>query len=163
MAMNWSIAAMSGALLAAGCITAAPTMYVPSKNEEPASIDYGMLQQAPSATAVGSVIDQMPANGAGEHHVELTYCTEAPGVVLPPDVRALYPTEITVVLQWQYWGLERVGDDIRVTVSFNQQPARIVIPLRAITTFRAPGEDISVQLRPGETSDQRCPDVTSNL
>jgi uncharacterized protein len=127
------------------------------------TIDYGTLRENPSSAGVGSVIDQMPSNGAGEHHVELTYCTNVQGVVLPPDVRALYPTEITVVLQWQYWGLERVGDDIRVTVSFNQQPARIVVPLRAITTLRAPDDGISVHLRSGETSDQRCPDTTNDL
>ena len=127
------------------------------------TIDYGTLRENPSSAGVGSVIDQMPSSGAGEHHVELTYCTNVRGVVLPPDIRALYPTEITVVLQWQYWGLERTGDDIRVTVSFNQQPAGIVIPLRAITTFRAPDEGIDVRLRPGETSDQRCPDSTNYL
>jgi uncharacterized protein len=108
------------------------------------------------------VIEHIARNGEGERRYLLAYCTASPGVVLPPDVRAQHPVEITIVLEWQYWDLQRVDNEIRVTVSFQSQLERIVIPLNALTYFSDAAADVSVWLRAGETSEERCTGRTTD-
>ena len=35
----------------------------------------------------------------GEHHFYITFRTDHPGVAIPPRLRAMYPQEMTIVLQ----------------------------------------------------------------
>lgn len=118
--------------------------------------DYSALQSEPTPQRVGEIIDEIARSGRGDHHFLLSYCTSSPGVVLPPDVRSRHPVEITIILEWQYWDLQRVDDEVRVTVSFDSQIERIVIPLDALTHFSDPVADVSIWLQPGRTSEERC-------
>lgn len=118
--------------------------------------DYGPLRNNPTPDGVGAIIDEVARVGRGDHHFLLSYCSFAPGVVLPADVRGRNPVEITIVLEWQYWDLEVVDREIRVMVSFNLQAERIVIPLDALTYFSDPTAGFAAWLRPGATSEERC-------
>lgn len=118
--------------------------------------DYKSLKTNPTPAGVGAVIERVARVGRGTHHFLLTYCTSASDVVLPPHIRRLHPTEITVVLEWRFWNLRLVDDKIHVTVSFSDVPAQIVIPLRSLTYFSDPTEKLEVWLRAGETSEERC-------
>jgi uncharacterized protein len=126
-------------------------------------IDYSALQREPTPQRVGEIIEQIPRDGAGDRRILLSYCTESLGVVLSPDVRMRHPIEITVVLEWQYWDVERIDNEIRVTVSFDSQLERIVIPLNALTYFRDSTADVSVWLRSGSTSEERCAAWTTSV
>ena len=120
------------------------------------SFDYRALQADPTVDRVAKIMAQVALEGRGDHHFVLSYCSTAPGVVLPPDVRTQHPVEITIVLEWQYDDLVVSEHEIRVTVSFNSQPARIVIPLAALTSFSDPSVGLQVWLRSGATSEARC-------
>lgn len=118
--------------------------------------DYTALRNDPTPAGIGEVIDKVARLGRGKHHFLLTYCTTAPGVVLPARIRDRNPLEITIVLEWQYWDLQRIEDRIQVTVSFDGEPARIVIPLAALTYFSDPAAAFAVWLRAGDSSEERC-------
>ena len=69
----------------------------------------------------------------------------APGVVLPPQILAKYPEDMTIVLQHQFWGLEVGAAAFSVTLSFNSRMEQLTIPLAAITTFADPSVKFGLQ------------------
>jgi len=81
----------------------------------------------------------------GEHHFFIGFRTAAPGVVLPPQVLAKYPEEMTIVLQHQFWGLEVGEAAFSVTLSFSSRSERLTIPFAAITTFADPSVKFGLQ------------------
>jgi hypothetical protein len=81
----------------------------------------------------------------GTHHFYLGFRTGAAGVVLPGDLAAKFPDEMTIVLQHQFWGLE-VGEDVfSVTLSFQGRPERLTIPFAALTSFADPAVDFRLR------------------
>lgn len=81
----------------------------------------------------------------GNHHFYISFRTNFPGVEMPDYLRARYPEEITIVLQHQYWGLEIGESEFSVTVSFNKQNERLVIPFAALTAFVDPSVRFGLQ------------------
>ena len=81
----------------------------------------------------------------GDHHFYVSFRSSDPGVVLPPQLLAKFPEEMTIVLQHQFWGLE-VGDDaFSVSLSFSDRVERLTIPLSAITSFADPSVKFGLQ------------------
>lgn len=81
----------------------------------------------------------------GGHHFYIGFRTGAPGVVLPPQILAKYPEDMTIVLQHQFWGLEVGAAAFSVTLSFNSRMEQLTIPLAAITTFADPSVKFGLQ------------------
>jgi len=81
----------------------------------------------------------------GDHHFYIAFRTTAPGVVVPPQILAKYPEEMTIVLQHQFWGLE-VGDEaFAVSLSFSGRVERLTVPFPAITSFADPSVKFGLQ------------------
>ena len=81
----------------------------------------------------------------GDHHFYVSFRTAAPGVVLPPQLLAKFPEEMTIVLQHQFWGLE-VGDEaFSVSLSFGGRLEQLTIPFAAIATFSDPSVKFGLQ------------------
>ena len=83
----------------------------------------------------------------GAHHFYVTFATTAPGVEMSPDLKARYPSEMTIVLQHQFWDLQVWDDAFAVTLKFQGRSSRIRIPLDAITNFGDPSINFGIQLR----------------
>jgi uncharacterized protein len=86
---------------------------------------------------------------SGAHHFYVTFRTGAPGVVLPDYLRAKYPAEMTIVLEHQFWDLEIGADSMSVTLSFQNRPERLTVPLAAITAFADPSVKFGLQFQDG--------------
>jgi hypothetical protein len=58
---------------------------------------------------------------------------------------------MTIVVQHQFWGLEVDRETLRITLSFNNQQERLVIPFAALTAFADPSCKFGLQFeaRPG--------------
>lgn len=76
----------------------------------------------------------------GEHHYYVTFRTDHPAAVVPGHLRARYPEEMTIVIQFQFEGLivDRVAQRASVTLYFGGVPAKLVIPFEAISMFHDP-------------------------
>jgi len=83
----------------------------------------------------------------GNHHFYITFRTSAPGVVLPEHLRAQYPEEMTIVLQYQFWGLEIDADAFEVTLSFNKVHERLRVPFAALSGFVDPSVRFALQFK----------------
>jgi hypothetical protein len=59
-------------------------------------------------------------------------------VVIPDYLREKYPTDMTIVLQYQYTDLVVTDMGFSVCLSFNNIPETLQIPFKAITGFADP-------------------------
>jgi uncharacterized protein len=90
---------------------------------------------------VAQAIEHAAVHGLpGGHHFYITFHTNHAGVELPQRIKAQYPTEMTIVLQHQFWdlGFNRETRAIEVGLSFGGVPSKLVIPLDAVVEFADP-------------------------
>ena len=80
-----------------------------------------------------------------EHHFYIGFDTQLPGVVIPEHLRERYPDEMTIVLQHQFWDLEIAEDHFAVTLSFQKQPERLVVPFAAVRSFADPSVNFALE------------------
>jgi hypothetical protein len=112
-------------------------------------IPYDEIVQEALRAVVGRVLGEVETSGTlpGEHHFYITFKTGAAGVDIPKHLTERFPDEMTIVIQNRFWDL-KVGDDgFEVGLSFNQSPARLVIPFSAITGFVDPAVNFALQFQ----------------
>lgn len=83
----------------------------------------------------------------GAHHFYITFRTDHPEVDIPGFLAAQYPSEMTIVLEHQFWGLEVDDERFAVTLSFKGQAHRLSVPLAAITAFADPSVKFGLEFR----------------
>src|SRR5690349_8689307 len=79
------------------------------------------------------------------HHFYIGFGTRMPGVTIPDHLRERYPDEMTIVLQHQFWDLEITEVGFSVTLSFQKQLERLVIPFAAIRSFADPSVNFALE------------------
>jgi hypothetical protein len=89
----------------------------------------------------------------GEHHFYITFLTNFPGVEIPDYLRKQYADEMTIVLQYQFFGLKLVEDCLQVTLSFNNIKERLIVPIESITTFADPSVNFALQFQSGQSDE----------
>ncbi|MFA7603306.1 MAG: ClpXP protease specificity-enhancing factor SspB [Novosphingobium sp.] len=113
-------------------------------------IPYDEIVQEALRAVVGRVLGQVEATGGdlpGNHHFYITFKTGAPGVSIPAHLKERFPDEMTIVLQNKFWELKVEDTLFSVGLSFNQVPAKLVIPFAAITAFVDPAVDFGLQFQ----------------
>jgi hypothetical protein len=109
-------------------------------------LDYGQLVERALRRVAHDALAAVAEHGLpGNHHFYITFRTDHPGVVLGDGLRARYPTEMTIVLQHEFWGLEVGPDAFAVTLSFNSLSQRLEIPFEAIRVFADPSVEFGLQ------------------
>lgn len=110
---------------------------------------YDRMVETALRGVVRDALTQVAERGLpGNHHFYLTFRTGYPGVSIPDYLTAQYPNEMTIVLQFQYYGLEVTEERFEVTLSFNNVHERLVIPFAAISTFADPSVNFALQFQP---------------
>lgn len=113
-----------------------------------------MVEQALRSVVREAVQEVMEDGLPGDHHFYITFMTDYPGVKIPEYLRERYPGEMTIVLQYQFYDLSVNEELMKVTLSFNNVPERLEIPLAAITIFADPSVNFALQFQPlGEELD----------
>jgi hypothetical protein len=114
-------------------------------------LQYGTMVEAALRAVVRQALTEVAESGLpGDHHFYITFRTSYPGVELPDYLRARYPAEMTIVLQFQYYDLAVDDNQFSVTLTFNNAPERLVIPLRAISVFADPSVNFALPFQPAE-------------
>ncbi len=109
-------------------------------------IRYDILAQEALRGMVRRVLMDTAKNGLpGEHHFYISFDTRAEGVRLSPRMLAQYPTEMTVVLQHQFWDLVVTESGFEVGVSFGGVPERLAVPFAAVKGFFDPSVQFGLQ------------------
>ncbi len=108
-------------------------------------LQYNLMIEAALRAVVRQALSEVAEHGLpGDHHFYITFRTAYPGVELPDYLRARYPAEMTIVLQYQFDALEVDERALGVTLTFNNTPTRLIIPLRAITVFADPSVNFAL-------------------
>jgi uncharacterized protein len=120
-------------------------------------IGYQRLVERALRGVVRDALAGIAQNGLpGRHHVYVTFRTDHPGVVIADALRARYPREMTIVVQFEYWGLEVDDEGFGITLSFNNTPQRLWVPFAAIRLFTDPTAEFGLQFNVPE-SEERAP------
>ena len=113
-------------------------------------IPYDEIVQEALRAVVGRVLGQVETSGGtlpGTHHFYITFKTNAAGVLIPTHLKERFPDEMTIVLQNKFWDLSVEDTQFSVGLTFNQVPAKLVVPFAAITAFVDPAVDFGLQFQ----------------
>lgn len=109
-------------------------------------IRYDVLTREALRGVVRKVMSEVVKTGLpGEHHFFISFFTRAPGVRLSEKLLGQYDTEMTIVLQNQFWDLKVSEVGFEVGLSFDGQPETLVIPFSAIKGFFDPSVQFGLQ------------------
>ena len=102
-------------------------------------IRYDLLVQDALRGVVRQVLSGTAREGLpGDHHFYISFRTHARGVRLSSRMRDLYPDEMTIILQHQFWDLSVAEQAFEVGLSFQNVPEMLLIPFDAVTRFADP-------------------------
>ena len=112
-------------------------------------LDYQQLMQAALRDVVRRVLTVVAEEGLPPgHFFYITFVTQAPGVVLAPEIVARYPDEMTIILQHQFWDLEVGLDEFSVGLSFSSLPHSLTVPYAAVVSFVDPPAEFGLRFLP---------------
>jgi uncharacterized protein len=113
------------------------------------SIDYQHLVEDALRDVVRRVLADVAAQGLpGDHHFYIGFRTGHPGVVIPRSLRDLYPEEMSLILQHQFWNLAVNDDGFAVELTFSGRRQRLEIPFAALTMFADPAAELALRFMP---------------
>ena len=123
-------------------------------------IRYDLLVQDALRSVVRKVLsDTARAGLVGEHHFNIAFKTQAPGVVVPAAVKSRFPEEMSIILQHEFWDLVVTPDAFEVNLNFSRRPERLTVPFDAITGFTDPSVPFGFKLEPRVS--EQPPEATS--
>ena len=112
-------------------------------------IRYDLLVQDALRSVVRKVLTDTARNGlVGDHHFNIAFKTQAPGVVAPAAVKSRFPDEMSIILQHEFWDLVVREDAFEVSLNFSRKPERLIVPFDSITGFTDPSVPFGFKLEP---------------
>ncbi len=112
-------------------------------------IRYDLLVQDALRSVVRKVMAEAARSGLpGDHHFNIAFKTQAPGVVIPPAMRQRYPDEMASLRQHDFLDLAVTADAFEVSLNFSRKPERLTIPFDSITGFSDPSVPFGFKLEP---------------
>lgn len=120
-----------------------------SMSDDENILRYDKMVEGALRGVVKKAIEEVMEDGLpGDHHFYITFMTDHPGVNIPEYLKDRYPGEMTIVLQFQFYDLDVDDEKMQVTLSFNNVPEKLVVPLAAITIFADPSVNFALQFQP---------------
>lgn len=117
-------------------------------------IDYpGMIESALRGV-VRDLLAAVAEEGLpGDHHFYFTFHTDHPDVEMSAPLREMYPAEMTIILQHQFWDLVVEEEAFSVNLRFGGAPHRLRVPYAALKTFVDPAAEFGLRFEPEESAE----------
>ncbi|MGB1077416.1 MAG: SspB family protein [Bdellovibrionales bacterium] len=123
------------------------------------TLRYDKMVEGALRSVVRDAVQEVVENGLpGDHHFYITFLTEFPGVDIPDYLKDRYPGEMTIVLQFQFEDLYVDDEVLKVSLSFNNKPEILTVPLAAISIFADPSVNFALQFQPLDHDHDDLPD-----
>tara|TARA_B100000965_G_C19211880_1_gene591969 strand:- start:10 stop:447 length:438 start_codon:yes stop_codon:yes gene_type:complete len=85
------------------------------------------------------ILKEVEKNGLdGNNHLYITFATNKPKIVMPNWLLIKYPTEMTIVIQNEYYNLSVNKNEFRIGLSFNNKKSDLQIPFNSVISFADP-------------------------
>lgn len=125
-------------------------------------LQYDRLVERALKNVVREALSYVAEHGLpGNHHLYVTFRTDHPEVTIPDTLRERYPSEMTIVLQYQFWDLTVGEDRFEITLSFNDRHQQLSVPFAAVNAFADPSVNFALQFQPAEAAAQNDDDASS--
>ena len=109
-------------------------------------IGYELLGKEATISVIRSALMKVSNEGfPGDHHFYITFFTSQKNIVISDELLKRFPTEMTIVLQHQFFSLEVKSDKFAVVLHFNNIAEKITIPFVAIKTFVDPAVNFKIE------------------
>jgi hypothetical protein len=121
-------------------------------------IRYDLLLREALRGVVRRVVADVAENGLpGEHHLYISFDTNADGVRISPRLKAQYPQEMTVILQHQFWDLAVTDTGFEVGLSFGGVPEKLGVPFDSLKGFFDPSVQFGLEFETASATDDLQP------
>ncbi len=125
------------------------------------SINYGQLLVSSMRQLVLRILAEVEERGLeGDNHFLISFLTEHGDVRLPPRLHAQHPKGMTIVLQHEFHSLKTDAEGFSVTLSFDNRPESIYVPVESIVAFADPSTDFRLAF-PSPEPEQPSPEPDS--
>jgi len=84
----------------------------------------------------------------GNHFFNITFMTSHPDCDIPEKLKKQYPSEMTIVLQYEFSALTVTDEGFSVVLNFGGVPSKLYIPFAAIKFFVDPSANFGLQFEP---------------
>lgn len=102
-------------------------------------IRYDILVKDALREVIRKVLSEVAKTGLpGAHHFFVTFLTNAAGVKISNQLKKLYPEQMTIVIQHQFWDLKVNENAFEISLSFNNVAENLIIPFAAVQCFYDP-------------------------
>ena len=93
------------------------------------------------------VLMNIKKNGFKEgHHLYITFKTKDKKVTIPKWLLDKFPKKMTIVIQYEYWDYDVANDHFKITLSFNNIKADLIIPFASVISFADPYANFGLKL-----------------
>ncbi len=110
--------------------------------------NYEQLVETALRRVVHDVLDIAGREGLyGDQHFFMTFLTSDPRNTIPQWLMVNHPSEMSIILQHQFWDLSVDDEAFSVTLSFGGKPERLRVMLDTVTAFSDPASKFELQFR----------------
>ena len=119
-------------------------------------INYSNILKKKMINVFKDVLKSIQNNGINNgHHLYITFKTNSQKVVIPKWLKEKYPKEMTIVIQYEFWNLKVENDYFKITLSFNNINADLVIPFNKVISFADPYANFGLKLSNSKTNNTK--------
>ena len=112
-------------------------------------IDYQQIMHSALRGVVRRTLDIVVEEGLPPgHFFYITFLTQVPGVEIAKELVDIYPDDMTIIIQHQYWDLEVGEDAFSIGLSFSSVPRYLTIPYAAVVSFVDPPAEFGLRFAP---------------
>ena len=112
------------------------------------SINYTHLINESMYYIIKMALKEVQQNGLqADNHFYINFTTDYEGVKIPEFLKAQYPEEMTIVIQYNFKNLQVFDAYFEVSLSFNGKYYDLVVPFKSITVFADPSESFELEFK----------------
>jgi hypothetical protein len=109
-------------------------------------LNYGRMMQRAMLGVVAEILSGVAEDGLpGDHHFYITFHTHHQGVDMPDWLSQRYPSNMTLVLQHEFYDLAVLKDRFSVKLSFNDKLETLVVPFDSLVQFADPSAEFGIR------------------
>ncbi len=111
-------------------------------------INYQNILDKNLLNVLKDILKNIRDNGlSNNNHLYITFLTNHKNIELPNWIREKYPSEMTIVIQYEYYDLIINKNSFNITLSFNNIKTRLKIGFDAVISFADPTANFALILK----------------